>query len=78
MPKIDPRNAPGTIVHAAAGKVLGKRKARAHLGITNYCLTFLQGVIIRSSDGKEGAQIVRSGSSISTSPFSIRKELRLS
>ncbi len=53
-PKIDPRNAPGTVVHAAANKVLGKCTARAHLGNTNYCLTFLKGVVIHSSDGKEG------------------------
>jgi hypothetical protein len=54
MPIIDPRNAPGTVIHAAASKILGKCTARAHLGNTNYCLTFLQGVIIRSSNGKEG------------------------
>ncbi len=54
MLKIDPRNAPGTIVHAAVNKVLGKHTTRAHLGNTNYCLTFLQGAIVHSSDGKEG------------------------
>jgi hypothetical protein len=54
MPKIDLRNAPGTVVRAAANKVLGKCTARAHLSNTNYCLTFQIGVIIRSSDGKEG------------------------
>jgi hypothetical protein len=32
MPKIDPRNAFGTAVHAAADKVLGKRMAKAYLG----------------------------------------------
>jgi hypothetical protein len=55
MPKIDPRNALGTIVNAAANKVLGKCTAGAHLGNTNYCLTFFQGVVFGSSDGrKEG------------------------
>jgi hypothetical protein len=44
MPKIDPRNAPGTVVHAA----------KAYLSNTIYCLTFLQGVVVRASDGKEG------------------------
>ena len=42
MPKIDPRNAPGTIVHAATGKALGKCTAKVYLSNTNYCLTFLQ------------------------------------
>jgi hypothetical protein len=54
MPKIDPWNASGTVIHAAADKVLSKCTARAHLGNINYCLTFLQGVVVRSSDGKEG------------------------
>ncbi len=53
MPKINPRNAPGTIIHAAANKVLDKCTARAQLGNPNYCLTFFQGVVVRSSDGKE-------------------------
>ena len=52
MPKIDSRNAPGTVVHAAADKVLGKRIAKAYLGNTNYCLTFLQGVVVHASDGR--------------------------
>ncbi len=79
MPKIDPRNAPGAVVHAPAHKVLGKRTAKAHLGNPNYCLTILQGAIVRaSSDGKEGAQSARSGGSMSTSPILIRKEPRLS
>jgi hypothetical protein len=54
MPKIDPRNAPGTVVHAAADKVLGKCTAKAYLGNINFCLTFLQGVVVHASDGKEG------------------------
>ncbi len=54
MPKIDPRNAPGTVVHAATDKVLGKRTAKAYLRNTNYCLTFLQGVVVHASDGKGG------------------------
>jgi hypothetical protein len=54
MPKIDQRNAPSTVIYAAANKVLGECTARAHLGNTSYSLTFLQGVDICSSGGKEG------------------------
>jgi hypothetical protein len=54
MPKIDPRNAPGTIVQSVADKVLGKCTAMAQLDNTNYYLTFLQGVVVFSSDGMEG------------------------
>ena len=54
MPKIYQRTAPGTVVHAAANKVLGKRTAKAYLGNTNYYLPCLQGVVVHASDEKEG------------------------
>jgi hypothetical protein len=76
MPKIDPRNAPGNVAQAATNKVPDKHTARAHLGYTNYCLTFLQCVVVYSSDGKEGAHTHTVEAP--TSPFSIRKDLRLS
>ena len=52
MPKVDPRNEVGAIVHAVSNRVLSDHTAKNIYGNVNYAKTFLQGTIINVYDGR--------------------------
>jgi hypothetical protein len=52
MPKVNPRNEVGTIVHAVSNRVLSDHTAKNIDGNLNYAKTFLQGTIINVFDGR--------------------------
>jgi len=51
MPKVDPRNEVGAIVHAVSNRVLGDHTAKSIYGNVNYAKTFLQGTVVNVFDG---------------------------
>ncbi len=51
MPKVDPRNEVGAIVHAVSNRVLSDHTAKNIYGNVNYAKTFLQGTVINVFDG---------------------------
>jgi len=51
MPKVDPRNEVGAIVHAVSNRVLSKKTAKNIYGNINYAKMFLQGTVINVFDG---------------------------
>ena len=52
MPKVDPRNEVGAIVHAVSNRVLSDHTAKKIYGSANYAKTFLQGTVINVFDGR--------------------------
>ena len=52
MPKVDPRNEVGAIVHAVSNRVLSDHTAKNIFGNVNYAKTFLQGTVIHVFDGR--------------------------
>ena len=52
MPKVDPRNKAGTIVHAISNKVLSDHAAKNIYGNVKYAKMFLQGTIVNFFDGR--------------------------
>jgi len=52
MPKVDPRNEVGAIVHAVSNRVLSDHTAKNIYGNVNYAKTFLQGTVINVFDGR--------------------------
>jgi len=52
MPKVDPRNEVGAIVHAVLNRVLSDHTAKNIYGNVNYAKTFLQGTVINVFDGR--------------------------
>jgi hypothetical protein len=52
MPKVNPRNEVGTIVHAVSNRVLSDHTAKNIDGNLNYAKMFLQGTIINVFDGR--------------------------
>ena len=51
MPKVDPRNKVGMIVHVVLNRVLSNHTAKCIYGDINYAKTFLQGTVINVFDG---------------------------
>jgi len=51
MPKVDPRNEVGAIVHAVLNRVLSDHTAKNIYGNVNYDKTFLQGTVVNVFDG---------------------------
>ena len=51
MPKVDPRNEVGAIVHAVTNKVLSDHTAKNIYGNVNYAKTFLQGTVMNVFEG---------------------------
>ena len=52
MPKKDPRDEAGTIVHAVANRVLSDHTAKNIFGNVNYAKHFLQGSVVGAFDGR--------------------------
>ena len=52
MPKVDPRNEVGAIVHTVSNRVLSDNTAKNIYGNVNYAKTFLQGTVINVFDGR--------------------------
>jgi hypothetical protein len=52
MPKVDPRNEVGAIVHAVSNRVLSDHTAKNIYGNVNYAKMFLQGTIVNVFDGR--------------------------
>ena len=52
MPKVDPRNEVGAIVHTVSNRVLSDNTAKNIYGNVNYAKTFLQGTAINVFDGR--------------------------
>ena len=52
MPKVDPRNEVGAIVHAISNRVLSDHTAKNIYGNVNYAKTFLQGTVMNVFDGR--------------------------
>jgi hypothetical protein len=52
MPKVDPRNEVGAIVHAVSNRVLSNHTAKNIYGNVNYAKTFLQGTVINVFEGR--------------------------
>ena len=50
MPKVDPRNKVGTIVHAISNKVLSDHAAKNIYGNVKYANMFLQGTVVNFFD----------------------------
>jgi hypothetical protein len=50
MPKVDPRNKVGAIVHTVSNRVLSDNTAKNIYGNVNYAKTFLQGTVINVFD----------------------------
>ena len=51
MPKVDPRNKVGAIVHTVSNRVLSNHTAKNIYGNVNYAKTFLQGTIMNVFEG---------------------------
>ena len=52
MPKVDPRNKVGAIVHAVSNTVLSDHTAKNIYGTINYAKLILQGTVINVFDGR--------------------------
>ena len=52
MPKVDPRNEVGAIIHTVSNRVLSNNTAKNIYGNVNYAKTFLQGTVINVFDGR--------------------------
>jgi hypothetical protein len=52
MPKVDPRNEVGAILHTVSNRVLSDHTAKNIYGNVNYAKTFIQGTIINVYDGR--------------------------
>jgi hypothetical protein len=52
MPKVDPRNKVGAVVHAVMNRVLSNHTARNIYGNVNYAKTFIQGTVVNVFDGR--------------------------
>ena len=52
MPKVDPRNEVGAIVHDVSNRVLSNHTAKNIYGNVNYAKTFLQGTVINVFEGR--------------------------
>ena len=51
MPKVDPRNEVGAIVHALSNRVLSNHAMKNIYGNINYAKMFLQGTVVNVFDG---------------------------
>ena len=51
MPKVDPRNKVGAIIHTVSNRVLSNHTAKNIYGNVNYAKTLLQGNVINVFDG---------------------------
>jgi len=51
VPKVDPRNEVGAIVHAVSNRVPGDHAAKNIYGNVNYAEMFLQGTVVNVFDG---------------------------
>ena len=52
MPKVDPRNEVGAIVHAISNRVLSNHAVKNIYGNINYAKMVLQGTIVNDFDGR--------------------------
>ena len=52
MPKVDPRNEVGAIVHAVSNRVLSNHAVKNIYGNINYAKMFLQGTVVNDFDGR--------------------------
>ena len=52
MPKVDPRNEVGAIVHAISNRVLSNHAVKNIYGNINYAKMFLQGTVVNDFDGR--------------------------
>jgi hypothetical protein len=52
MPKVDPRNELGAILHAELNRVLSEHTGKNIYGNVNYAKTFLQGTVVNVFDGR--------------------------
>ena len=52
MPKVDPRNEVGVIVHAISNRVPGDHATKNIYGNVNYAKMFLQGILVNVFDGR--------------------------
>ena len=52
MPKVDPRNEVGTIIHAISNRVLSDHTTKNIYNNVNYAKTFLQGTVVNVFDGR--------------------------
>ena len=52
MPKVDPGNEVGAIVHAVSNRVLGDHAEKNIYGNVNYAKIFLQGTVVNVFDGR--------------------------
>ncbi len=62
MPKFDPRNEVGAIVHAISNRVLKDHTAKNIYGNVNYAKTFLQGTVMNVFEGHVTGGRLLSGS----------------
>jgi hypothetical protein len=77
MPKVDPRNEVGAIVHTVSNRVLSNNTAKNIYGNANYAKTFLQGTVMNVFDGRTPGGRMPSGSCWWTSrctPKNLRSE----
>ena len=51
MPKVNPRNKVGAIVHSVMNRVLSNHTRRNIYGNVNYAKTFIQGTVVNVFDG---------------------------
>ena len=51
MPKVDPRNEVGAIVHALSNRALSNHATKNIYGNINYAKMFLQGTVVNVFDG---------------------------
>ena len=52
MPKVDPRNKVGAIIHSVSNRVPGDHAAKNIYGNVNYAKMFLQGTVVNVFDGR--------------------------
>ena len=52
MPKVDPRNEVGAIIHTISNRVLSDHAAKNIYGNINYAKMFLQGTVVNVFDGR--------------------------
>ena len=62
MPKVDPRNEVGAIVHTVSNRVLSDHTAKNIYGNVNYAKTFLQGTVVNVFGGCAPGGRMSSGS----------------
>jgi hypothetical protein len=62
MPKVNPRNKVGAIVHSVMNRVLSNHTRRNIYGNVNYAKTFIQGTVVNVFDGHMPGGRMPSGS----------------